>query len=549
MIFFYYLKLYFLPFFIIVFNKIGFSWEKLGVYFKNETILAQLSILFKRDFLLHKKTDKPLNIVFLSYLGHFLGNNIIQITIAQILRMRGHRIRFVLCDKELPICESTDISNHSLRKKITLKQRIHLKYLFKPTGFEIIWLSQLISNEEIEDLKTVNTDKWDTYVNSMLLRYFKVGILDFNNHLTKDLFNRAKHAALISERLGNSLVQLNPDRVVFSHGTYTTRGPAKDVLNSNNIPIFSISRAKMAESQKFNWKTSGDWWDIQDEWILKKNIPLNEYQEKIIDDYLDSRRSHNRDIIAYNFSVEEDNDITIKKLNLDPNKKIYTLFTNVLWDAASAQREIVFENSISWILETIQWFKKNIDKQLIIRIHPAENIIGTNQPIYDLITQNIELIPNNVTIIKPDAYINSWSLLKITDYGLVHTSTVGMELALEGKPCICVARTHYRGKGFTIDVSNKDEYFNILQNTELKNFDNEYIKILSKRYAYILFIRYQIPLPFYYPKSHIGLNSFKILDWSYIFDNPGLKTVVNCIENKTDFLLSDEDVMNIYLPK
>ena len=108
----------------------------------------------------------------------------------------------------------------------------------------------------------------------------------------------------------------------------------------------------------------------------------------------------------------------------------------MLWDAASAQREIVFRNPIEWVFETIEWFASHPEKQLIVKIHPAEVVIGTNQPFAEMIRKKIPELPSNVRLIEPDEKVNSWSIYKVTDLGIVHTTTAGMELPLLGIPCI-----------------------------------------------------------------------------------------------------------------
>lgn len=525
----------------------GVDWLTLGQKFRREAIIGQMSIMFKQNFPEIEKAEKPLDIIFLAYLGCFQGNNAIQATLGKILKEKGHKVRFVLCDIELPICETTEITNHSNRSTICAQQNKHLKLFFEQTDFEIIWLSDLVPNSIIEELGNDLDDcKWDTYVESILLRYFKVGVLDLNNPLMDELFSRARHAALISEKLGEAIAKLNPDRVIFSHGTYTTRGPAKDVLNNKGVPALSISRAKIAESQKFNWKTAGDWWSVNNEWDKVGSLPLNDRQERILEDYLQSRRNHKRDIIVYNKTSEETKELTYNKLGLDSSKRIYTLFTNVLWDAASAQREIAFSNPVDWTIETIEWFRNHPDRQLIVRIHPAENIIGTNQPMINLIKGRMPNIPDNVILVDPAAPINSWSLLKITDVGIVHTSTVGMELALEGIPCICVSKTHYRSKGFTVDIQSKENYFDLLSKDKFDDFNKIKTIDLARRYSYLLFLRYQLPMPFYYPLSHISIHSFKEMDWGRILKEPSIPIIINGIEQQEEFLLPDEIVYKIY---
>jgi hypothetical protein len=44
------------------------------------------------------------------------------------------------------------------------------------------------------------------------------------------------------------------------------------------------------------------------------------------------------------------------------------------------------------------------------------------------------------------AKINTYDIVEITDLGLVYTTTVGMEMAMEWRPVLCVGNTHYREK-------------------------------------------------------------------------------------------------------
>ena len=54
---------------------------------------------------------------------------------------------------------------------------------------------------------------------------------------------------------------------------------------------------------------------------------------------------------------------------------------------------------------------------------------------------------------------SSYVFMDEADLGLVYTSTVGLELAARGVPVVVAAATHYRGRGFTVDPVNPDEYW------------------------------------------------------------------------------------------
>ena len=95
------------------------------------------------------------------------------------------------------------------------------------------------------------------------------------------------------------------------------------------------------------------------------------------------------------------------------------------------------------------------------------------------------------------------------DLGIVHTSTIGIELAMEGIPVICVSKTHYRDKGFTVDATTIEEYIDAL---DVKKYNQSYldkIKKLSLKYSYFMFLRFQIPFPFFTPESHINIDGIR----------------------------------------
>lgn len=518
-------------------TTLGTPWDKLVNRFPREAMLAQTQILFDQPFPMDEQTDKPLDILFMPYIGCFLGNNMIQATLGKVLQARGHRVRFLVADIDLPICETTDISSHDQRGDICENNAAHLLKFMVATGFDIVRVSDLVDPAIASvDCDPEQAERWSAYVGAMLLRYFKVGLLSEDHPRFADFQQRARNAAVISQRVGEAVVKLAPDRVIMSHGTYTTRGPAREVINEAGVPLLTVSRGKIAQTQKFNWTTAGDWWSVDEEWERVCATRLTESEDKTISEYLDSRRNHTKDVMVYNFSDEEDREKTLDKLGIESGQTVYTLFTNVLWDAASAQRELVFSNPMDWVAETIRWFAEQPDKSLVVRIHPAEAVIGTQQPMMELIRSTVKNIPSNVKLLEPDAPFNSWSLLKVTDVGLVHTSTVGLELALEGTPCVCVAKTHYRDKGFTVDTNSKDEYFDVLNNGP-KDFNQSETQALAKRYSFLLFMRYQLSLPFYLPESHISIRGFKSVNWDTISKSHEIRLIVQGIEEQQESIL------------
>jgi lipid A disaccharide synthetase len=96
----------------------------------------------------------------------------------------------------------------------------------------------------------------------------------------------------------------------------------------------------------------------------------------------------------------------------------------------------------------------------VIRIHPAETKLSgreSREQMIEALAKRIPMFPANVTVIPPEENTSTYELMQEADIGLVYSSTTGLEMAMLGKPVVVAARTHYRGKGFTIDVSRLED--------------------------------------------------------------------------------------------
>jgi len=88
--------------------------------------------------------------------------------------------------------------------------------------------------------------------------------------------------------------------------------------------------------------------------------------------------------------------------------------------------------------------------------------------------------------------------MDVADLGLVYTTTVGLEMAMNGLPVIVSGQTHYRGRGFTMDPDNWVAYFKllgaVLENPKVYRLSKEQVEH-AWRYAYRFFFDYPRPFP------------------------------------------------------
>ncbi|MGY8908674.1 MAG: hypothetical protein ACKVIG_02265 [Flavobacteriales bacterium] len=520
------LIIYVFPYVVKLLHFIGFSYEKIGNYaiLSKSTLLEQAKHLSRYEVDTKKKSQ---NIYAATILTGGMFMLIIESLLALGLKKRGHKVTFIIDDNILPIHEFKKIGNENFWDYQSTRDFIFAATFLRRLNLDYITISEFIGNTD--QLKF--DKKYNSILEASLLKHYKVGVISKELPLLEHKISLIKKSIAITALIGKNLLEENPDLVMMSHGIYSTWGPIFQALDNNRIPVLMYGRGKKRHTLKFDWNQTGDSWNVSEEWEKVKYKDLTKSELIDINDYLDSRISHKDDVFVYNFGKPTSHNQTIENLGLDPQKPIYTLFTNVLWDAASAQREIAFNNPVEWVIETIEWFNNNPEKQLIVKIHPAEVVIGTNMPFYNIIHSRITP-GKNIRVIQPNEKVNSWSIYAISKLGIVHTTTAGMEMPLVHKPCIVVSKTHYREKGFTLDVNSKEEYFNLLLNFDDSQFDFEKNKKEALKYAYLLFIRYQIPFNLFYEPTSTDIKGYRKNSLDEYFTNDSFNMVIDCIEKR-----------------
>ena len=183
---------------------------------------------------------------------------------------------------------------------------------------------------------------------------------------------------------------------------------------------------------------------------------------------------------------------TKSRSNRSSQGKTVILFTNLVWDSAVIGMNIGFSSIVDWVETTVRKFELHPEHNLVIRIHPAETKLSgreSREQMTDALAKRIPLLPSNVTLIPPEENTSTYELMQEADFGLVYSSTTGLEMAMLGKPVVVAARTHYSGKGFTIDVSSISEFIAAIDqlfSTQLIDASNA---VQARRYAHLFFFR------------------------------------------------------------
>ena len=193
-------------------------------------MLAQASDILS-DFDNVDKSKTSLDIIFLTMIGGHGYNTSVDIVLGLALKARGHRVRYVVCDQQLPICETKKSNNVANWKAACDKCWAYGKSIYAKFGLEIIPVSSLIKDRELK----IDLERYKEIIEASLLKHLQVGILK-ESDLVAERRKMIEKSVAISHTVGEALVEMNPDRVLMSHGIYSTWGPQLNLLERGKHP-------------------------------------------------------------------------------------------------------------------------------------------------------------------------------------------------------------------------------------------------------------------------------------------------------------------------
>jgi len=329
------------------------------------------------------------------------------------------------------------------------------------SGDDINHITEIVSELSFEEALCFNLNgiAYGRMAKDILVNNYLVAtpsLIDNHNYLLKVHLSNLLRVSLIYERI---LDEKKPDRVVSNDSYYGMWALLEHHCKMRSIPFYSHWPATM-NRVAFAHNDAAMNLDLKASWekFLKK--PLSNENEQKVERWLVGERGYVIDTTK--LGGYEQSDPILSEVDLD--KPTIVLAANVIWDLAALDKQIIFNDMIEWIVETIEWFASNDNAQLVIKPHPAETapkIPRTNENVAKALKARGVIFPKNVFLLKPDTNVTLNTLLADSDVRcvLVHSTTVGFECPARKIPVITTARSPYRGFGFTIDPQNKDEYF------------------------------------------------------------------------------------------
>ena len=132
------------------------------------------------------------------------------------------------------------------------------------------------------------------------------------------------------------------------------------------------------------------------------------------------------------------------------------------WDSATLGRDIGFASMFDWVEQAVRLAAPQ-ELVLVVRIHPAEKRWGTREEVHEIVVSRLGEVPANVRFVHAQDALSTYALMDISNLLLTYATTVGLEAAVRGKQVAVAGATHYRGRGFTTDISSPEDLAHVLR--------------------------------------------------------------------------------------
>ena len=319
-----------------------------------------------------------------------------------------------------------------------------VNYLVFPKNFE-----SFINEYKIEDIR-MGDMIYDTYIRNDLSFINKSFFqLKFLKILTKTIVNFYAIKSVFD--------RLNISHVVIVKWQYNNDGAIMARLAlSSKIPVISALNDKPRLITQYRC--------VFNDIYKVKNLNKRGFNEEKIDALLSERfegNLNNFDVRnAYSkskvWNLEDAKEYFGK--NFGNDKKNVLIALHAFSDANHVVGKLIFTDYYEWFVQTMEHIKKIHNVNWIIKEHPScaqydesgivENVLTKNK------STNIFLLPNDVS---------TKTIYSISDCIVTARGTVALEASCLGINSILAGESNFSSLGFTIEPSDKHEYFSILE--------------------------------------------------------------------------------------
>jgi hypothetical protein len=443
-------------------------------------------------------------------------------TIAKACQLRGATIDYLVCDGLLPECDQHwDSFSYNHPRLFDLCQRCQsgTKTILAEFDLPSRWLSEFVKETEKE-----YAFKWAQGLSSseMLRAHFMeypVGnwvlssVVSYFRHYPPDMANwRVVNvcrgflfsAAIVVTGLQNYLKAYSVEAALLFNGRQSITRVAFEILRHSGVNVLT-HEAPFYQSGHLMLKPNARCWSLEpfnEFWRTWGQVPLTRSSLEKTLNWLKNRRYGNG-LSWYAFNNPYIRPLSRplslrKELNLSNEKRLFALFTSSTDETAGdPELQGPYESQSSWVQDVVNWVRDRKEAELVIRVHPhlAGNTgLGRAVDEFNFYQKLKSTLPANTRIIMPDDSLNSYALMEEADICLSYGSTVGIEMAMLGKPVILASRAFYEVGSHILTIRSKESLPEMLEKS-LQPLSTLEIRREAFRLAYYNVFKFELPFP------------------------------------------------------
>jgi hypothetical protein len=457
-------------------------------------------------------------ILIAANVGAYLPGTSVESLLVAALTLRGAETHVLLCDEALPACFDCDhvwypdpqrFLDGGPARDLCGSCFAPAAAMFRTLGIRVHRYRELLLPQDYDQarraaaLPAANLEgyRWEglavgEHALAGSLRFLARATLDGDPH-GEAVARRYLEAAILTACATRRLLrQLRFDCAVVNHGIYVPQGITGEVARAEGVRVVAWNASYRQQCFIFS---HGDTYHhtLRNEPVSTwEDIDWTDELDARLSDYLRSRWYGTQDWIWVHDRPQVDRARIVREVGADFSRPSIGLLTNVMWDAQVHYPANAFPSMLEWVRQTIAYFARRPDLQLVIRIHPAEASAGlpSRQPLVDEIAVVFPTLPRNVFVIPAQSRLSTYAVMELCNAAIIYGTKTGVELAAAGTPVIVAGEAWVRGKGITADASSAEEYFRILDELPFAGRLDEATVRRARKYAYHFFFRRMIPL-------------------------------------------------------
>jgi hypothetical protein len=444
------------------------------------------------------------------------SHTIYEETIAKSCLAHGATVEYLLCDGLLPECDLHWDSKTASPRPFDLCRRCQneAKTSLNNLDFPYRWLGDFVSQAERAAAfawaqgvppaefrqASFAGNPLGEWVLSSVISYFRQYPPDITDwHVVNVHRGFLFSAALVATGITKYLQANAIDSALLFNGRQSITRVALEIFRQNGIRVLTHERAEFQRGH-LNVKPNAHCMSLEPFkaiWAAWAEVPLNRDALAATLKWLIQRRyGANLAWIPFNTSFTRDSALRTR-LNLSRNKRLWALFTSSTDETAGDPLwRGPYESQAAWVRDVVQWVARRDDVELVIKVHPnlgGNDYIGKAVDELRIYQEMKGTLPANVRIVLPEDAVNAYSLADEADVGLTFGSTIGLEMAMLGKPVLLASRALYECGSKILTLRSQEALSRMLEECLQSTADRE-IQREAFRLAHYYFAS-ELPFP------------------------------------------------------